>query len=253
MSATQNMTAEAEAAAQRYELLVAAWRSLYQAALSDATFGSQRQFVQVINDATAMGQSYVSAEEKLIPAAAAKIALEAQTATLQSLSSTKTSEQNGAAGEHVSASSDFLIEEIALQVTRDVAMLRQALRKAYITVSQNARAQNSTKAVALAHYRMGDVGNLNFVFTDRRHARWVSRIFIRTAWRKTLLTIYNETVLAVLADHGITQAMVVTDNPHSLANGTKISLIANTNLPTYAEIQDIIFQPNADAVLGVVA
>ena len=42
----------------------------------------------------------------------------------------------------------------------------------------------------------------------RSSSKWPSRLFIRTTWRQALLSAYNEVVLAVLSEAGITVAEV---------------------------------------------
>lgn len=253
MKITQVMSAEADAAAQRYELLVAGWRSIYSAALDNAQFGSARVLRDVTAQAYGIARVYLDSEATHIARASAEVAAEAVSAISQQLSVTTQDDSADAAGELLSASQTYLQREITIQVERDVAFLQNAVRKTAINVSLAARSQGIPARTALLQYRMGNAHELQFFFHDRMNRRYPSRKFVRSVWRDHLLSVYNETVLHMLADAGHTSAQVVTDDPNHSYSGMELSLTANSALPTYPEVRPEIFHPNADAVLGMVS
>lgn len=249
MSITQLISNDADAASQRYGMLVEGWRALYTSALDQSHFGSEKQLRSVVAQAYGMARMFLATETDQIEATSDRIASEAQRVTLAQLSSKVAKELSDEASEHVSASNDYLLHEISVQIERDIAFLRQSLRSTYLHVNLAARANHQSARAALMQYRIGNSSELHFFFHDRRNQRWPSRKFVRSVWRQHLLSTYNETVLITLSDHGIDVAQVEHIDPNSDKHGMKISMDSNSDLPTYAEIKGTIFHPNSDAVL----
>ena len=253
MALAQLMTADAEAAAQRYGLLVEGWRSLYFAALDQSHFGTEKQIVEVTSRAYSIARMYLNAETDRIQADTIQYAQEAQRVTLEQLSSKQTFELAGPADEHLNANNDYLLREIEVQIERDIAFLRLSLRSIYLHVTMASRANGLPLRAALMQYRIGNAADLNFVFRDRRNQRWPSQKFIRSVWRHHLLSVYNETVLITLSDHGVDTAQINHSDQKSPHHGTLLSIDSNSELPTYAELKPTVFHPNSEATLGMVA
>lgn len=247
------MSTEADAAAQRYEMLVEGWRSIYVRSLDSGSFGTQRQLSQLIEQAYNLARTYLNTENQIIVDTTRAIALEAQGATQAQLSVPVSDELTGPASDQLIASVEHLQSEITIQVERDIAFLKNAITKTFLTVAMSARAQGLSVKAALVQLRIGGAAELNFFFHDRGNRRWPSRKFIRAMWRVTLLGIYNETVMLTLADYGIDHAQVHHTNPNADNHGTMISMNSNSSLPTYAEIVTEIFHPNSEAILAKAA
>jgi hypothetical protein len=253
MTITAIMTARADAAAQRYEMLVDGLRAIYSRALDMANFGSAQASADAIANAYTIARRYLEAEENEIEAASDAVSEAAKTATLEALKS-KTSEHLDEQIESVLSDSDeYLTQEIRIQVERDIAFLRQALQKTALNVTIAARAQRLPVRAALMQYRTGRAQELHFFFHDRSNKRWPSRKFIRAVWRKHLLSIYNETVLLTIADHGIDRAQVVHEDPNAENHGLEVAINEGSAAVSYAEIREEIFHPNANAVLALAA
>jgi hypothetical protein len=253
MKITQIMSAEADTAAQRYQILIAGWRSLYTAALDSPLFGTAKQLRDVTAQAYGIARTYLESEAELIAGVTIRIASEAQRATMTQLGIKTQRDDTQATGELLSASESYLLHEISIQAERDVALLQQSMRKTALHVGMAARAQGVPVRTALIQQRIGSPSELQFFFHDRQNHRWPSRKFVRSVWRDHLLSIYNETVLNHLADAGQTNAQIVTDDPGHNYNGMKLAIIVNSDLPTYSEIRSQIFHPNANAVLAMVS
>lgn len=249
-TATQIMTEDAEAASARYGTLVEGWRSLYGAALDQSHFGTEKQMREVTAQAYGMARLYLTAETARIEDDSIQYAREAQRAVLEELNVTDSAEISGPASEHLSALNEYLTHEIAVQIERDIAFLRNSLRTTYLHVNMAARAGKVPLRAALMQYRLGNAAELQFFFHDRRNQRWPSRRFIRSVWRQHLLNVYNEVVLITLSEHGVDTAQINHPDPKSQHAGTVISLDSNTELPTYAELKSVVFHPNSDATLG---
>lgn len=249
MKITNRMTAEGEAASQRYELILEAWRSLYHQALSSTTFGTAKQLREITESAYQIAHRYLETEMDLVQLRSEEIAREARTATLLSLGSNDARTIEEAVSEHLSASGDYLNREISVQIERDIANLRNMLRTATLQVQISARAQAKTAQLALLQFRSSVSPSLQFYFHDRADRRWPSRKFIRAVWRQHLLGVYNEVVLLTLAEHGLEFAEVVNDNPTAHSHGMRIAILPSADDPTYGEIRGEVFHPNANAVL----
>jgi hypothetical protein len=252
MIITQAMTAEAEAAAVRYGAVVEGWRALYQRELDASDFGSSRQMGRITAQAYSIGRQYIDTEADEIAEVSERIAREAQGATLRDLKLPVASELTEAVTEHLSDSESYLLHELSIQIERDIAFLKQSLRKAALQVTIGARAQKIPIRAALMQYRIGNATELFFFFHDRRNQKWPSRKFVRAVWRHHLLSLYNETVLLTLADHGIDKAQVLHANPQANSHGMIVSMSSGTAMPTYSEIRNEIFHPNSDAILALV-
>lgn len=253
MRITALFTAEAEAAAQRYGILVEGWRSLYQAALSQTDFGSEKQLRRVEADAYAMASRFLDTEHELAADHSEAIALEALRATLSDLQSRDAVALTVAASEHLTNAVQYVTREVTIQVERDIAFLKESLRRTYLQVTIAARAQGITQRAALAQHRIGNAAELHFFFHDRGNQKWPSRKFIRAVWRHHLVSLYNEVVLLTLADHGLSKAEIDNANQGSHSHGMVIAMFAGSALPTYAEIRNEIFHPNSDAILKMAA
>jgi len=252
MKITTRMSAAADEAAARYGNLVESWRSLYQRALDGADFGSQKMFARVQDEAYAIARTYLEQEAATIAFVLTTVALEAQGTTFAELSVDDTKELTEAVSDHLNEAESYLRSELAIQIERDIAFLKLSLRRAVLQVSLAARSRGIPARTALFQYRIGNAQELQFFFHDRGNSKWPSRKFVRSVWRHSLLAAYNEVVLLTLSDHGLDLAQVIHDNPKADVHGMQISMSANGSLPTYAEIRNEVFHPNADAILGAV-
>lgn len=247
---TRQMSAAAEAAAQRYGLLVEGWRLLFTRAVSEQDFGSARQIARIKNNAYEMARSYINTELNLIGTEFEQIALEAQGSTLSSLAIPLAQELSVDALELTGASIDYLRTELSVQIERDIAWLVQSVRSANLQVVVSASSRGVPRQTAVLEYRIGNASELQFFFHDRRNQKWPSRKFVRAIWRHSLLNLYNETVLLTLAEAGQGTAVVVHANPQSDNHGMQVSLSSSSELPTYGEIRAEVFHPNSDAILA---
>ena len=244
------MTAEAEAAAQRYAMVVETWRAIFAQALDSRHFGTARGMSEAIDNAYRVGAVFLEQERHEIARILLEIASEAHTATLSELSVTDTRELTDAVSEHLSEAETHLAHEMTLQVERDIAFLRQSLQRAVLQVSIHARAHRIALKAALIQYRIGNAAELQFFYHDRMNRKWPSRKFVRAVWRHSLLSLYNEVVLLTLADHGLDRAEVSHLDPRADSNGLVLAMSSGTALPTYSEVRNDLFHPNSDAILA---
>lgn len=245
------LTQYAESAATRYGMLTDSWRSLFQNALNSSAFGSPAQASRVVKEAYAIAESFLDEERAQADRVSTAVALEAHQTTLAQIASIDAQELTDAALEHLSASQNYMIDELVAQIHRDIALLRSTLQRAVLEVSIAARARGISKRTALIEYMIGNQAQMNFVFHDRHARKWASKKFVRAMWRHTLLAVYNEIVLIALADHGLSRAQVQHQDPAADAHGMLVAIGSNADLPTYSEIRNEIFHPNANAVLAM--
>lgn len=250
MSISQQMTLIADAAAQRYGLLVDGWKALYGRALDDARFGAPVLMNETIAEAYAMAQRYLDGESLEISDAMFDIVREALSATRTELSVEDDDELPDAIADHANDFIAHLARELAIQIERDIATLKKTLQQTTLGVILAASAQRLPLRTALIQHRIAANTDIQFSFTDRRAAKWSSRRYVRTIWRHNLLSLYNDVVLMTLADAGVDVAEVRHEDPASEIHGQQISLIDTTELPTLADIRDQAFHPNANAIIA---
>jgi hypothetical protein len=249
MNVTQMMSAMADAAGQRYGMLIEGFKGLYSRALDDADFGTARQLNRVVADAYAMAHLFLAGETVEIEDALEEIAQQALTATREELGVTDADELPDDINEHVSDFESYLINELSIQIERDIAFLKKALRNIYLVVTVASRAQGLPLRTALLQLRIGSATDVEFHVRDRRGARWPSRRFVRSTWRHNLLAAYNDIVLMTLADHGVDVAQIKHTDPTSTWHGMEVAMTPQADMPTYAEVRDDAFHPNSEAVL----
>lgn len=247
---TRQMSAAAEAAAQRYGTLVEGWRLLFARSFSEQDFGSARQIIRIKNSAYEMARAFLRTEVDLIETEFRQVALEAQGSTLSSLAIPLAQELTDDALELLAASAEYLQTELSVQIERDIAWLLQSVRSANLQVFISSSSRGISRQAAVMEYRIGNAAELQFFFHDRRNQKWPSRKFVRAVWRHSLLNLYNETVLLTLAEAGQGTAYIIHANPQSDNHGLQIALSSGTELPTYGEIRSEVFHPNSDAVLS---
>lgn len=243
------LTQEAESAAVRYGLLTESWRSIFHSALNASDFGSPAVVDRAIEEAYAIASDYLAEERQFMARIVADIATEARQTTLLQIASVDASELSDRAGEHLRATQSYIESELIAQIHRDVALLRQQLQRVDLEVTIASTSRGISERAALIEYRIGNQADLQFVFHDRHARKWASKKFVRAMWRHSLLSVYNEIVLITLAEHGLKRAQVVHQDPSAATHGMIIAMGSNAELPTYSEIRNEIFHPNANAVL----
>lgn len=240
-----------EAAAARYAMLTDSWRHLFLQALGASNFGTAQQSVRIVADAYQIAESFLAEERQAVVRAVEEIASDALQTTLAEIVSIDAQNFTPRAQEHLSATEQYLGDEIVAQIHRDIATLRQNLQQVVLQVSLTARSNGISERKALIAYRLANKVDLEFVFFDRAARKWQARKFIRSLWRMTLLATYNEIVLLTLADHGLKSAQVTFEQGGILMRGQVISIAGAVNQESYADIRAATFQPNAKAVLAM--
>lgn len=245
------LTEEAEAGAARYSLVTEAWRGLFASAIAGSDFGSPSASTRVIEEAYAIASDFLTEERRRIADACKEIAVEARQRALSAISSIDAEMLTDAALEHLSETQRYMSDELVAQVHRDIALLRSTLQRVSLEVAIASRSRGISKTTALMEYRIGNAADLQFVFHDRQSRKWSSKKFVRAVWRHTLLAVYNESILMTAADHGLTRVRVEHENADAESHGMIIALGSNSEFPTYSEIRNEVFHPNANAVLAV--
>lgn len=240
---------EADQASSRYALLTDGWQGEFGRALNELDFGSSTNTARMIAKATEMGQAFLDQEVYVSGEVFDKIAREAHQTTLREIASIDAEQLTDRVSEHLEASRTYLLEEVFAQIRRDLSTMRKMGSDVVLETSLASRSRGISSRQALIEYRLGNKATLDFSFIDRGNRKWNSRKFIRTVWRHTMLSVYNETVMMTLADHGIKNAVVDHIDPNAESHGAVITFGSNSELPTYTEVRDVIFHPNSNAVL----
>jgi len=243
------LSAEADAAAHRYGLMIESWRAFYRAAMNDRDLGSAAQMNRIAGQAYETAKIYLANERRSLEDTSFGIASEAHWATLEQIVVDVADELPLAVSEHLEALVEYVLNEIAIQIERDIAFLKQSLQRASLQIRLSARSRRTTIRAATLEYRIGNVAELDFFFHDRRNMKWPSRKFIRAIWRQHLLAVYNETALIELAEHGHDIAEIWHPSPNSEVYGMRLSMKSSGALPTYSEVRNQAFHPNSDAII----
>jgi len=149
-------------------------------------------------------------------------------------------------------SAQALVKEVRLQAGRDAdAAIQFARRQAMaINMAAASRGVNLTGAAIEVRQAAQDV---EFGARDRAGRLWGAQNFIKTVVRHHLLTIYNDAYLTVLADHGLSTAKVLADNPEHRHNGVVFSITATPGAElTYEMIRAQVFHPNSNCLCSLV-
>ncbi|WLR90997.1 hypothetical protein [Shinella zoogloeoides] len=242
---------EADQAAARYGLLVDGWQGLFGRALNAIDFGTASHAAHFISEALEMAQTYMRQEAVAFDDVFEEIASEAHQTTLDQIASNDANELTERVTDHLRTAQQYAADELLAQINRDLALMRRALQRVALEVYAASRSRGISQRQALIEYRIGNVAELDFAFHDRTNRKWSSRKFVRTLWRHSLLSVYNEVVMLTLADHGLRRARVVHLDPNAESHDTLIAFSSSADLPTYSEIRDTIFHPNANAILAM--
>lgn len=232
-------------AAARYALFTDGLRAIYRTALNSQVLDD----AQAARDATQLLMTFLRSEGVFIDTVVKEIAEIARTATLEEIASNDSENLTDEALEHVNVSGAYLADELLAQASRDIATMRRSIQRVRLEVSLASRASGRSRRAAMIEYMIGNKADLEFFFHDKASRKWESKLFIRSVYRQTLLSIYNETVLFTLADHGLDRAVVEHHSPDAQHDGLVIALSSSTDLPTYSEIRETVFHPNANAWL----
>ena len=243
------ITEKAQLASQRYGFFLSSLQAIYGLAISNPDLGSAAHRSKVMREARGSAEKFLEAEVRFIEEDVDAIFREARQTTIDALASVDAQTVPELAVEQLSVIVDYLYEEVCAQVSRDIAMMKNRLQTAILEISVSARARLSTMKQSQIQYRIMHSPNIQFLFKDRAGRNWGSDKFYRQLWRHTLLTAYNETVLVILADHGVQHAEVYHVDPKSDVAGMMISLTPGSQYPLYSEIRDAVFRPNANAYL----
>lgn len=247
---THQMSGHADAAAQRYGLLIDGWKLLYSRALDAPDFGTPRQMNRVVEEAYRMAGLFLAGEATEIQDAFEEIAVLALQATHAELGVEAPESFSDELQAHVDDFEQHLTRELSLQIERDITLLKKTLQQTTLAVTMSSRAQRLPLRTALIQHRIGGTTDVQFTFQDRRNAKWPAKRYVRATWRHNLLALYNDTVLMTLADHGIETAHIRHDDTTAAMHGLQITIATNTELPTYADVRNDAFHPNADAVVA---
>lgn len=240
-----HLTQLADQAGERYNFFTEGLRSLYHRSITTQKLGTNGPS----GEAGSLAGLFLETEMDRLEADLNEIAEIARAATLQEIASVDASGLSDEALEHVSVSGEYLNTEIIAQVSRDIATLRKSLQRVALEVSLSAKSNQKSQRTALIEYMLGNRSDIQFFFHDKASRKWQSRTFVRSIWRHTLLSVYNEVVLMTLAEHGLSRAVVEHHSPNADYDGMVIALSSNTELPTYSEIRETVFHPNANAWL----
>lgn len=245
------LNTEASAAADRYVLLVNGWRGVYSAAFHSSDVSAPRTISEAERQGYGLARTYLAGERAAIASATENIAANARRDALTHLGLGSSATLSERTSELLGASQSYLDTELAVQIERDVAFMKQTLRQAALAIHLEASTRGIPLKTAMVQYRISNSGELRFHFKDRQNRKWPSQKFVRSAWRQHLLGTYNDTYIATAAEHGNSLFQVEHPDAGHSAAGLQFTILNNTALPHYSEIKDKVFHPNSEALVRV--
>ncbi|MFA9261785.1 MAG: hypothetical protein ACEQSB_00295 [Undibacterium sp.] len=247
------LSEESEAAAMRYEIVIGAWKSIYFGAISSEDFGTSRQMFQSMNEAIRIAEAFLEGERRKVVESVLYFSNRASLTTLLKFSNASVSKLSEPAIEHLREIQDYLLGELETQVNRDLNLLKLSMQRVSLEISLSAKAHRLSNRGALIEYRIGGNQGVDFMFADRAGRQIMSRKFVRSLWRSSLLSAYNETILFIASEHGIDRLFVTHPDPKSQFYNLQIAIGSAADLPTYSEIRSTVFHPNSDSYLSLEA
>lgn len=151
----------------------------------------------------------------------------------------------------VTGSAHALVKEVWNQASRDADAARAHARRQAMAINMVSTSQGvNLITAAIEVQRSRKV--VEFGARDRAGRLWGAENFIRTVVRHHLLTIYNDTYLSVLADHGVMTAKVQADTPAHRYDGVLFSIVPTPGVDlTYEMIRSQIFHPNSNCLCAI--
>jgi len=229
----------AEASHLRYGNLQAQFTNIFIRTLAKSSLYDESAIADMKIALEKAASQFQAEESRYLRQAIIEVAENARTATLSELSSSTSAKLPKALIQALRASEDYCASEIAQQCAHDAAFLEKKLRKAWMAIDIDASAQNSSITTAHRSFMIAHSERLDRIFSKS----------IRSTVRHALLTSYNETVLTTLADHGAKTVTVSHVDRKANVDGVILSITLNTCMPTYFDVRDDFFHPNANAVL----
>lgn len=242
-------TQAAEDASQRYLNVLAALRSLLFASLAQPY--SQAGVANLRAGANGVARTFLKTEVALIEDEMRRTAQDALGRAQSDLSVSPVSDIPEALDAFLEQSERFLEMEVTAQLTRDVEALVQRYRE--YAIETQLTAMSVRGRVGAAQVGAVDRERVRFYFRDRGGRLYPSQKFIRTVWRKALVSLGAEFYLLEAVSRGATSAIVVHPDPKHRFNGFEVSTNALSGQPSFIDVRDEIFHPQSEAVLKAVA
>jgi len=243
------LTEKADSAAGRYRIFQYALEALFARAVIHPEFGSPA-FARKV-DLSAKGEAaiYLSHETRIIERELLAVAIEARRSL--SARSSMSDEENfaDAALTHLSASGQYLYDELSAQTLRDCSLLRREMQTLDLEVGARARTAGIPYRDALFAYHIQRPVNIEFQFKDRAGRLRAADGYVATAWRATALSVFNETVLQELSERGAARAAIVAKEGNTETVVDLVSVDGSPGAMSYGEALETYFHPNSDRYL----
>lgn len=150
---------------------------------------------------------------------------------------------------------DRLVLETVQTITAQKERDHRELEKAYRNITIQARlimnAYGWKPTAAILAAKKQNKGLTSYFALDRSGKRWDSFRYVRTAFRHTLLTIYNEAKIFSMNERGIGLFTAAHEDDESHPNhGMIFGILKSEEFPTYDEIKQDVFHPNSRLIVA---
>jgi hypothetical protein len=241
------LTQYAEGAASRYATLLHAFTGSWSHASQQNDPLMPRTRTNLARNAFQIADTYLAIEQESVAEVTREIALNAVSDALKDIElDNDTPELSDRVSEHVNATIKHAVEEITLQVNRDILNLLKKLQAWALDVDMIQFKHQLSRRDALVRKRIQGDGP-EFYFRDRAGRKLKAEKFVRQTWRQHLLLVYVETYLFTIMEHGFERATLKhPDLKHQFA-GREFDIATE-----YPQMRNDLFHPNTNLFVEVV-
>lgn len=231
------LTLAASRAGDRYNALLLTLRSVWERAARSR--GNQaREARSMVSGAYSAAQSYLETETDMIASASERVVDQAL-ADFAAHTGSRKEERPSIIKDHAEITSDFLRNQLAAQIERDIITLRSSLQRTRLSAMIREQA-------GMPPAPQGSMGE-RFYFHDSLGRKIAASRHIRQVWRHHLLLLYVETYLFTAAAHGFETVILEHSNPRAEVNGRTVTIMDGFDT-SYSSIKDQVFHPNAEVL-----
>jgi hypothetical protein len=238
----------ANAAASRYDALLASLEVLFQNAMSQKDWRSAKVRNELRLMAYEAASRWIGVEVDIVRHQLDLVA-EVAAAMVDEAVGTRPSALSEVSKEHVEAIAASLEHALRLQIERDSASLSGALRDAALRDVLRGRGAGQRSGRTRGARRQEVTPGVEFTVPDRAGRRWSSTKMARTLWRQALVITGAETALVRMSEIGLSMAVVTHPDHTHEASGRRVALTETAAGEPWATIREEVFHPNTHAQL----
>jgi hypothetical protein len=241
----------ADAAAARYQTLLAGFEGTLAGALGGRDWRSQRAKGLLRRAIYETANVWLDTERGLLIDALDETA-EFAVRAVDEAAGVKIEPLSAGILAHVTALAQELEHGLRLQIERDSIAVMAALRDAALRSALKGRGVRPRAGRSLGSVGEETPHSVVFTHSDRAGRRWVSTKYVRTAWRQALVHAGAEAALLRMSEIGLDLAVVTHPDAGHEGTGRRVALVEGAKGEPWSLLRDEVFHPNTHAALAPV-